>query len=78
MSTLQQQAIQRISIMSDDNVSFLLEIIDRLFSAKKEEVKAEVSSERRIGIAEQMDLYDMEYDFDEYNDEIARLFEVSE
>ena len=67
MSTLQQQAIQRISIMSDDNVSFLLEIIDRLFSAKKEEVKAEASSECRIGIAEQMDLYDMEYDFDEYN-----------
>lgn len=78
MSILQQQAIQRISIMSDDNVSFLLEIIDRLISGKKEEADTNVSSNRRIGIAEQIDMYDAEYDFDEYNNEIALMFGVSE
>ena len=34
MSTLQEQAVQMISNLSDDNVSFLIEIIQRLMPQK--------------------------------------------
>lgn len=36
MSELQQKAVQMISGLSDDNVSFLIEIIDRLMPQNKE------------------------------------------
>ena len=36
MSELQKKAVQMISGLSDDNVSFLIEIIDRLMPQNKE------------------------------------------
>lgn len=64
--------------MSDDNVSFLLELIDRIFLSEQGENESGISKERKIGVAEHIDLYDPDYDFDEDNDQIAALFGVAE
>ena len=44
MSELQQKAVQMISGLSDDNVSFLIEIIDRLMPQNKESPIVTVST----------------------------------
>ena len=73
MLTLQEQVIQKVNGLSEDNLWFLLEMIERFMQPGSTE-KASTGISRRIGIAKGRDLYDDEYDFDELNPEIAEMF----
>ncbi|MCM1057761.1 MAG: hypothetical protein NC517_09155 [Firmicutes bacterium] len=77
MSALQEQIVQKISGLSEDNLQFLLEIINRFMQSETEE-KKDMAVARRIGIAKGQKLYDDNYDFDEMNPEIAKMFGVAE
>jgi hypothetical protein len=74
MSVLQQEVVDKITNLSDDNLLFILYMINRFM--KPEDESKNVSISKRIGIAKGQDLYDDEYDFDEMNDEIAKMFGV--
>ncbi|MEZ3486524.1 MAG: hypothetical protein K1W22_08010 [Lachnospiraceae bacterium] len=82
MSILQRQVIQSLNGSSDDNLRFLLEMIQRFMkpSENKEENVDELAVKkkivRRIGSLEGQDLIDADYDIDECNDEIAEMFGV--
>ena len=82
MSILQRKVIQSLDGLSDDNLSFLLEMIQRFMksSEKKEENVNELAINkkivRRIGSLEGQDLIDADYDIDECNDEIAEMYGV--
>ena len=75
MSVLQEQVVQKISGLSEDNLQFLLEMIDRFMQPEVKENKDMVIT-KRIGIARGQNLYDYDYDFDEMNPEIAKMFGV--
>lgn len=77
MSALQEQIVQKINGLSEENLQFLLEMIERFMQPEITEKKEEIISSR-IGIAKGQDLYDDEYDFDEMNSEIAKMFGVIE
>lgn len=74
MLTLQEQVVQRVNGLSEDNLRFLLEMIERFMQP---DTKGRTVA-NRIGIAKGQDLYDDEYDFDEMNPEIAKMFGVTE
>ena len=82
MSILQRQVIQSLDGLSEDNLSFLLEMIHRFMkpSENEEEHVDELAMNkkivRRIGSLEGQDLIDVDYDIDECNDEIAEMFGV--
>ena len=84
MSILQRQVIQSLNGLSDDNLRFLLEMIQRFMipsENKGENVDKLVMNKnivRRIGSLEGQDLIDADYDIDECNDEIAEMFGVKE
>ena len=42
------------------------------------DIRPAMKTVKRIGIAESEELYDHDYDFDEYNDEIQKMFELVE
>lgn len=73
MSTLQRQVIQSLNGLSDDNLSFLLDMIQRFM--KPSEVGGKDSGgltilgngRRRIGSLEGQDLIDADYDIDGCN-----------
>ena len=73
MSVLQEQVVQKISGLSEDNLQFLLEMIDRFMQPEVRE-KNDMVITKRIGIARGENLYDDDYDFDEMNPEIAKMF----
>lgn len=77
MSVLQDQVVQKVSGLSEDNLQFLLEMIDRFMQPEVKESKNMVIT-KRIGIARGQNLYDDDYDFDEVNPEIAKVFGVVE
>lgn len=63
--------------MSDDNLQFLLDMIQRFMKpVEKNDDKTVIIKEsiRRIGSLEGQDLIDADYDIDECNDEIAEMF----
>ncbi len=82
MSTLQRQVIQSLNGLSDDNLQFLLDMIQRFM--KPEETGGKNTGKavmpkgniRRIGSLEGQDLIDSDYDIDECNDEIIEIFGV--
>ena len=76
MSALQKQVFQKVSNLSEENLRFLLEMIDRYM--KTEMPKNDDIVRRRIGIAKGQDLYDDDYDLDELNPEIAEMFGAAE
>ena len=82
MSILQRQVIQSLDGLSEENLSFLLEIIQRFMkpSENEEEHVDELAMNkkivRRIGSLEGQDLIDVDYDIDECNDEIAEMYGV--
>ena len=76
MLTLQEQVVQKVSGLSEDNLQFLLEMIER-FMQPDDIGKKTTEISKRIGIAEGQDLYD-DYDFDEMNPEIEKMFGVME
>lgn len=83
MSILQKQVIQSLDGLSDDNLQFLLDIIQRFMKADKIEEKNNGKSAvagngiRRIGSLEGQDLIDADYDIDECNGEIAEMFGIN-
>jgi len=70
MSALREQVIEKVNGLSEENLQFLLEMIDRFMQPEKGN-----DDIQRIGIAKGMDLYDDDYDIDEMNPEIAKMFE---
>ncbi len=82
MSTLQSQVIQSLNGLSDDNLQFLLDMIQcfmRPAEAGEENLSKEMTDGkkmRKIGSLEGQDLVDADYDIDECNDEIAEMFGV--
>ena len=82
MSTLQREVIQSLNGLSDDNLKFLLDMIQRFMKPSEagEETLNSASRDRkgirRIGSLEGQDLIDADYDIDECNDEIAEMFGV--
>ena len=82
MSTLQRQVIQSLNGLSDDNLQFLLDMIQRFMRPAEigeENLSEEVTSRkkmRRIGSLEGQNLVDADYDIDECNNEIAEMFGV--
>lgn len=84
MSALQRQVIQSLNGLSDENLKFLLDMIQRFM--KPVQVEDDLSDGavlskrgvRRIGSLEGMDLMDSDYDFDECNREIEEMFGVFE
>lgn len=77
MLTLQEQVVQKIGDLSEDNLRFLLDMIERFMQPDDMERKT-TGVANRVGIAKGQDLYDDEYDFDEMNPEIAKMFGVTE
>lgn len=77
MSVLQEQVVQKISGLSEENLQFLLEMIERFMQPEATEKKDMVIT-KRIGIARGQNLYNDDYDFDEMNPEIAKMFGVME
>ena len=78
MSDLQKQAINIINQMSEENLSVFVKFMQIFIQPRNDEGHAvsEKKQSKRIGIAGGECLCDPEYDFDEYNDEIARMFGV--
>ncbi|MCM1224046.1 MAG: hypothetical protein NC548_57295 [Lachnospiraceae bacterium] len=84
MSILQSQVIESLDGLSDDNLQFLLDMIQRFMKTDKIHEKSNdkttmVSNNiRRISSLESQDLIDADYDIDECNDEIAEMFGVND
>ena len=82
MSTLQREVIQSLNGLSDDNLKFLLDMIQRFMKLGEAGEKTLNSaatgrnSIRRIGSLEGQNLIDADYDIDDCNDEIAEMFGV--
>ncbi len=74
--TLQEQVVRKVQFLSDDNLKFLLEMINRFMQPDIAQEKTVIHA-KRIGIAKGQDLYDDDYDFDEMNPEIAEMFGVT-
>lgn len=83
MTVLQSQVIQSLEGLSDDNLQFLLDMIQRFMRtdqmAKKDNNKLamERNGIHRLGSLEGLDLIDADYDIDECNNEIAEMFGVN-
>ena len=73
MSVLQQEVVDKVTKLSDDNLQFILEMINRFMQPEEQDEK-EVDF-KRIGVAKGQKLYD-DYDFDEMNEDIAKMFGV--
>ena len=84
MSILQKQVIQSLDGLSEDNLQFLLDLIQRFMKPTKIEEKNNDKSAifkdgiRRIGSLEGQDLIDADYDIDECNGEISEMFGVND
>ena len=80
MSTLQTQVTKSLEGLSDENLKFLLELINR-FMKPATDVDAQVQenkSSRPLGMYKHEQFCADGYDIDEDNDEIARMFGVIE
>ena len=71
--TLQERVVQKVSGLSEDNLQFLLDMIERFMQPDSIENGKTVIS-NRIGIAKGQKLYDDDYDFDEMSPEIEKMF----
>ena len=75
MTMLQQQAIQIIDDMPDEKLQTLIDLMKMLIKPNSE-AKSNKNRAFRIGVASNQDMYDPDYDIDEYNPEIAKMFGV--
>ncbi|MBS5284955.1 MAG: hypothetical protein KHY46_14025 [Clostridiales bacterium] len=67
MSALQSQIIQSLNGLSDDNLQFILDMIQKFMKPVNTENTVDSKTNiRKIGIFEHEDLYDKDYDFDEF------------
>ena len=83
MTVLQSQVIQSLEGLSEDNLQFLLDMIQRFMKndtiekMNSDKLTIGNSSVRRIGSLEGQNLIDADYDIDECNDEIEEMFGVN-
>ena len=75
MSTVQRQVIQSLDGLSEENLCFILDMIQRFMKPVNADENAQKKA-RRIGSLEGQDLMDADYDIDACNDEIAKMFGV--
>jgi hypothetical protein len=68
---LEQLVIKKVAGLSDDNLMFINEMIDRYMKHKQVEEGASLT---RIGIKKGKKMYADDYDFDELNNQIADMF----
>ncbi|MCM1046597.1 MAG: hypothetical protein NC417_13920 [Candidatus Gastranaerophilales bacterium] len=76
MSALQLEVSKSLEGLSEENLRFLLEMINKYMkpaSHLNDDITA-VSSNRRIGVLKGKRIFTPGYDFDEDNEEIAKLF----
>ena len=73
MTALKQQAIRIIDKIPDEKLGTLIDLMKMLIQPTSEYSLSD-KHYVRIGLARDRELYNPEYDFDEYNDEIAKLF----
>ena len=82
MSTLQRRVIQSLNGLSDDNLQFLLDMIQRFMKPAEvgEKTLSRTTTDRksihRIGSLECQNLIDADYVIDECNGEIMEMFGV--
>lgn len=69
-AVLEQQVIKKIVGLSDDNLLFLSEIIDKFMKP----ANVELNAVKRIGIKDGQKLYAEDYDYDELNEQISDMF----
>ncbi|MBR6326010.1 MAG: hypothetical protein IKR61_04320 [Lachnospiraceae bacterium] len=74
MSTIQNQVIHSLDGLSDDNLQFLLDMIQRFMKPGSVKTGSAAIGSRKIGICKPEELYAPDYDIDEDNDAIARMF----
>lgn len=78
MSGLQQKAVERVRTLSEDNLVFLLEVLDRLMPETEEKSAEQTAASRGIGLAKDEELYAEDFDLIYGgNDEIAEMFGVN-
>ena len=84
MSTLQNQITQSLDGLSDDSLSFILDMIQRFVlpaESKSMGINRNVAAyekKRRLGSMKGQKFVADGHDIDEYNDEIAELFGVND
>ena len=84
MSTLQNQITQSLDGLSDDSLSFILDMIQRfVLPAESKNMGINYSAaahekKRRVGSMKGQKFIADGHDIDEYNDEIAELFGVND
>ena len=84
MSTLQNQITQALNGLSDDSLSFILDMIQRFVlpsESRSVSINYDVAMQgrkRRLGSMKGQKFIADGHDIDECNDEIARLFEVDD
>lgn len=71
-AVLEQQVIKKVVGLSDENLMFLSEMIDKFMIPKQ----VEFADKRRIGVAKGK--FVVPDDIDECNDEIAKMFGVDD
>ena len=77
MTMLQQQTIQIIDDMPDDKLQTLIDLMKMLIKSDHDADSDKDAVSKRIGAAVNRDMYDPDYDIDEYNTEIAKMFGVT-
>ena len=76
MSTLQKQAIGLLDGLSDDNLEFLINLITKfMIPESTEKIEMKSGSKYKIGIFKGKKWCAPDYDLDEDNEEIEKLFE---
>lgn len=75
MSTLQKQVIQSLNGLSEDSLQFILDMIERFIKPVNTIKENPAANVRQIGIYKPDELYAPDYDIDEDNAEIARMFD---
>lgn len=83
MSDLQKQVMEMVGEMSEENLKVFVQFMKMFIQPKNDAImnadtRPVMKTVKRIGIAESEELYDHDYDFDEYNGEIAKMFGVVE
>ena len=84
MSTLQNQITQSLDGLSDDSLSFILDMIQRFVlpaESKNMSINYNVAvheKKRRLGSMKGQKFIANDHDIDECNDEIAELFGVND
>lgn len=77
MSELQKQVMEIIEEMPEENLKVLVNFMQIFIQSNNKPLIATNSPKKpskRIGIAEGEELYAPDYDIDEYNGEIAKMF----